>query len=148
MGPKHHECPLQCTLLTWIKGSGILSVPCWARLHYWILTAECSQGEYPACPSYLSRSWLPVSLPPCLAAGTLTEMTRMPQPAIIIFLWPPKCTWNKGKINLCHRPYSKINSHAVTELYEKWSYSSTERHISVHYIPSFIGLDSEYSFYT
>lgn len=112
---------------------------------FWLLSVarERVQPVHLTYPAHGSLSACPLP-----AAGTLTEMTRTAQPAIIIFLWPPKCTWDKGKINLCHRPYSKINSHAVTELYVKWSYSSTERHISLHYIPSFIGLDSEYSFCT
>lgn len=67
---------------------------------------------------------------PCLCAGALTAMTLMTWSVIIIFPWSPKCTWNKAMINLCYRTYSRINGHAVIELYVKWRTNTTKRHNS------------------
>lgn len=71
-----------------------------------------------------------VSACPCLCAGVLTTRTLMTWPVIIIFPWSPKCTWNKAMINLCYRTYSRLNGHAVIELYVKWSTNTTKRHNS------------------
>lgn len=122
----------QLVPLIWpIKGSRIVRAPWWVCLWYWIWTAKHSQGQKQATLSYLSCSWLSVTLLLSLCWSPDSNDTDVLAYGNC-FPWSPKCAWNKAIVNLYYRTYSRINAHAHTELHVKRSTNSTKRHIALY----------------